>query len=116
GCWLITQPDRGSDVQVMYRAVIVCSARFVARHGIAQSVAIRAHVTISDVAGDLDHPNVLDALGRGATQRAARHAYEMAGVGPEDINVAEVHDCFVGNELITCASLGFCEEGDLNCY
>jgi acetyl-CoA C-acetyltransferase len=94
-------------------AVIVCSSRFAARHGIAERVAIRALVTVSDSAVDLDHPNVLDALGREATRRAAHHAYELAGVGPEDIDVAEVHDCFVSNELIACSSLGFCDEDEL---
>ena len=51
-----------------------------------------------------------------AMRRAARarHAYEQAGVGPEDIDVAEVHDCFVSNEMISCASLGFCDEDDIN--
>jgi len=97
-------------------AVIVCSSRFAARHGLAQRVAIRAQVTVSDLAQDLDHPNVLDALGREATRRAARRAYELAGVGPEDIDVAEVHDCFVSNELIACSSLGFCEETELSAF
>ena len=94
-------------------AVIVCSPRFAARHGLAQRVVIRAQVMVSDLAEDLDHPNVLDALGRDATRRAARHAYQLAGVGPEDIDVAEVHDCFVSNELIACSSLGFCGENEL---
>ena len=53
---------------------------------------------------------MLDALGRAGTRRAAQRAYDLAGIGPEDIDVAEVHDCFVSNEMISCASLGFCEE------
>ena len=97
-------------------AVIVCGARFAARHGLAQRVAIRAQVMVSDMARDLDHPNVLDALGRDATRRAARQAYEIASVGPEDIDVAEVHDCFVSNELIACSSLGFCDETEFPAF
>jgi acetyl-CoA C-acetyltransferase len=44
------------------------------------------------------------------TVKAARQAYAMAGVGPEDIDVAEVHDCFTGVELIDYEDLGFCEK------
>jgi hypothetical protein len=43
------------------------------------------------------------------TVKAARQAYAMAGVGPADIDVAEVHDCFTGVELIDYEDLGFCE-------
>jgi acetyl-CoA C-acetyltransferase len=95
-------------------AVIVCTRRFAARHGLRQDVALRAQVMVSDESADLDHPNVLDALGRDATRRAARRAYDLAGIGPEDIDVAEVHDCFVSNEMISCASLGFCREDGID--
>lgn len=44
-----------------------------------------------------------------ATVKAARAAYAMAGIGPDDIDVAEVHDCFSGVELISYEDLGFCE-------
>jgi acetyl-CoA C-acetyltransferase len=44
-----------------------------------------------------------------ATVRAARAAYAMAGIGPDDIDVAEVHDCFTGVELISYEDLGFAE-------
>ena len=64
----------------------------------------------SDTVADLDNPNVPDALGRAATRHAATLAYERAGVGPEDIDVAELHDCCVSNEMISCAALGFCAE------
>ena len=45
-------------------------------------------------------------------RRAARQAYEMAGVGPEDIDVAEVHDCFTIAELMACEDLGFAPPGE----
>jgi len=44
-------------------------------------------------------------------QKAAAEAYEMAGVGPEDIDVAEVHDCFTIAELMAYENLGFAEPG-----
>jgi acetyl-CoA C-acetyltransferase len=43
------------------------------------------------------------------TVKASRAAYSMAGLGPEDIDVAEVHDCFTGVELISYEDLGFVE-------
>lgn len=46
-----------------------------------------------------------------AARRAARQAYDMAGVGPDDIDFAEVHDCFAIAELLAYADLGFCEAG-----
>jgi acetyl-CoA C-acetyltransferase len=45
-------------------------------------------------------------------QQAARQAYEMAGVGPEDIDVAEVHDCFTIAEMMAYENLGFAEPGE----
>jgi len=47
-----------------------------------------------------------------AAKVAAKKAYEMAGVNPEDIHVAEVHDCFTIAELIAYEDLGFCKPGE----
>lgn len=44
------------------------------------------------------------------TVKAAKKAYAMAGIGPADIDVAEVHDCFTAVELINYEDLGFCEK------
>jgi len=46
-----------------------------------------------------------------ATKRAANEAYTMAGVKPEDIDVAECHDCFTITEIINIEDLGFVEKG-----
>src|SRR5207249_4068367 len=47
-----------------------------------------------------------------ALKRAARTAYTMAGVGPHEVDVAEVHDCFAIAELIAYEELGFCHKGE----
>lgn len=47
-----------------------------------------------------------------SAREAAKQAYEMAGVGPEDIDVAEVHDCFTIAEIMAYADLGFCKPGE----
>ncbi|MBN1224423.1 MAG: thiolase domain-containing protein, partial [Candidatus Aminicenantes bacterium] len=47
-----------------------------------------------------------------STVKAAREAYEIAGIGPEDIDVAEVHDCFSIAEIVHIEDLGFCTKGE----
>ncbi|GGL67377.1 thiolase domain-containing protein [Halocalculus aciditolerans] len=51
-----------------------------------------------------------------ATEDAAEQAYDEADVGPEDIEFAEVHDCFSIAELMAYEDLGFCEKGDAGDY
>jgi acetyl-CoA acyltransferase len=51
------------------------------------------------------------AVGASMTRRAAQAAYEAAGFGPADVRVAEVHDCFTINELISYEALGFAAPG-----
>jgi sterol carrier protein 2 len=46
------------------------------------------------------------------TARAAHMVYEKAGIGPEDVDVIELHDCFTPNEVITYEALGLCGEGE----
>jgi len=48
----------------------------------------------------------------GATRLAAKVAYEAAGVGPEDINLIELHDCFATAELVHYENLGICKDGE----
>ena len=61
-----------------------------------------------------DHPYLHEKstfVGLPATQKAAERAYAMAGVGPADIDMAEVHDCFTITEILDIEDLGFCEKG-----
>ena len=50
-------------------------------------------------------------VGFPATEVAAKQAYDEAGIGPDDVDVAEVHDCFTITELVTYEDLGFVERG-----
>ena len=45
-------------------------------------------------------------------QEAAKQAYKMAGIGPQDIDVAEVHDCFTVSEILAYEDLGFAKAGE----
>ena len=66
---------------------------------------IKASVMTSDPYSDrnLQMPDV-----NTCTQLAARQAYEMAGVGPEDIDLVELHDCFATAEILHYGNLGLC--------
>jgi acetyl-CoA acetyltransferase len=62
--------------------------------------------------GSLSLAHREDLTTLGATVEAARQAYEMAGVGPKDIDVAVVHDCFTIAEIVAYEDLGFCPKGE----
>ena len=59
---------------------------------------------------------MMSVVGYEMTREAARSVYAQAGVGPEDIGVVELHDCFSANELISYEALGLCEEGGAEGY
>ncbi|MFH0811234.1 MAG: thiolase domain-containing protein [Pseudomonadota bacterium] len=61
---------------------------------------------------DVQLPKRKDITKLEAVVNAARQAYEMAGVGPEDIDVATVHDCFTIAEICAYEDLGFCKKGE----
>ena len=52
-----------------------------------------------------------EVVGFGMAKEAARRVYEAAGIGPEDVDVVELHDCFAQNELISYEALGLCPVG-----
>ncbi|HEY3139759.1 MAG TPA: lipid-transfer protein, partial [Acidimicrobiales bacterium] len=53
----------------------------------------------------------ISLAGAGMTRQASQKAYEESGLGPEDVQVIELHDCFSANELVTYEALGLCDEG-----
>lgn len=63
----------------------------------------------SDYVAVHDRPTMTQLV---AAEKAGREAYEMAGIGPEDIDFAEVHDCFAIAEMLAYEDLGFCARGD----
>ncbi|UCD84323.1 MAG: thiolase family protein [Deltaproteobacteria bacterium] len=85
-------------------AAILCSSGFLKKIKNARPVRIRASVLASGRIRGSDEPPI------GA--RLSKRAYEMSGLEPDDINVAEVHDATAFGELIQCEELGFCPEGE----
>ena len=90
-------------------AAIVCSEAFAKRHGISKLVEIVGQSLTTDTPKSWENP--LDLIGADMTRRAAQQVYEQAGIGPEDVDVVELHDCFTPNEVITYEGLGLCPEG-----
>jgi len=92
-------------------AAIVCSGAFAQRHGLDASVRIKAQAMTTDRAKTFEAHDMRELVGFGMAEEAARQAYESAGVGPQDLDVVELHDCFAQNELITYEALGLCPRG-----
>ncbi|NPT36701.1 lipid-transfer protein [Paraburkholderia xenovorans] len=92
-------------------AAILVSEKFAKKHGLRTGVQIVAQSLTTDPPASFDPPSMLNYVGTHMTRSAANKVYEKAGIGPEDIDVCELHDCFAHNEVICYESLGFCPEG-----
>jgi acetyl-CoA acyltransferase len=92
-------------------AAILCSPEFAATHGHDRPVKIVAQALTTDELEDFGQ-GALGMIGVGMSRRAAAAVYEEAGVGPEDVDVIELHDCFSTNELVTYESLQLCGPGE----
>lgn len=92
-------------------AAILCSEDFARRHGLDMRVTIAAQAMTTDTPSTFAQRDMRQLVGYGMSRAAAAQVYEMAGIGPEDIDVVELHDCFTANELITYEALGLTPEG-----
>ena len=90
-------------------AAVLVSEKKAKELGMERAVKVKASVITSDPyqERDLVMPDV-----NTCTRKAAKEAYEMAGVGPEDINLVELHDCFATAEMLHYENLGLCKDGD----
>jgi sterol carrier protein 2 len=93
-------------------AAILCSEDVVRRHGLeAQAVEIAGMAMATDLPSTFTERSNIKLVGTDLTHAAAQQAYEQSGLGPEDVQVVELHDCFSANELVTYEGLGLCAEG-----
>jgi acetyl-CoA acetyltransferase len=94
-------------------AVVVASRRFVEEHGLAaRAVEIVAQSMVTDMPSTFEDRSAISIVGAQMSRRAAQNVYERAGLGPADVDVIELHDCFSTNELLTYEALGLCGEGE----
>ncbi len=92
-------------------AAIVCSAGFARRNGISDAVAIVAQACTTDQPESFAGADLGATVGTGMTRRAADAVYAARGVGPGDIDVIELHDCFTSNELLSYEALRLVDDG-----
>ncbi|WP_043824619.1 lipid-transfer protein [Rhodococcus opacus] len=92
-------------------AAVVCSPEFARKHGLAADVVIRAQSLTTDTPSTFESKDMRQVIGYDMAAAAARNVYEAAGIGPEDIRVVELHDCFTTNEFLTYESLGLTPAG-----
>ena len=91
-------------------AAVIASEKKARELGLMErAVKVRASVLTSDPwqERDLVMPDV-----NTCTRRAAAAAYEMAGLGPDDVDLVELHDCFATAEILHYENLGLCKDGE----
>jgi len=92
-------------------AAVLASERFVREHGLeAKAVEIAGMAMTTDYASSFEGSD-MKLVGFDMTRAAALKVYEESGLGPEDAQVVELHDCFSANEMITYEGLKLCGEG-----
>jgi acetyl-CoA acetyltransferase len=91
-------------------AAVLASESAAKRLGLmSRAVKVRASALTSD---PYSPRNMVMPDFNGATRLAAKQAYEMAGLGPDDIDLVELHDCFATAEIVHYENLGLCADGE----
>jgi acetyl-CoA acetyltransferase len=92
-------------------AAIVCSEAFAKAHGLDRHVRIRAQAMTTDRPVTFGAHDMREVVGFSMARDAAQQVYEAAGIGAQDLDVVELHDCFAQNELVSYEALGLCPVG-----
>lgn len=90
-------------------ALVLVSEKKARELGMGRAVRVRASMLTSDPY-EPRNPVMFDA--NSVTRLAAAKAYEMAGLGPKDLDLVELHDCFATAEILHYENLGLCGEGE----
>ena len=92
-------------------AALLISRDYAKRRGLSPRVRILAQAMTTDMPDTFEARDMIHLVGSSMAKRASTAVYEAAGIGPEDIKVVELHDCFAHNEVISYEGLGLCPEG-----
>jgi sterol carrier protein 2 len=92
-------------------AAVLVSEQFARRKGLSAAVSIRAQSMTTDYQSTFNGKSAIKLVGADLTANAADAVYRESGVGPEDIDVVELHDCFTSNEIISYEGLRLTPEG-----
>lgn len=94
-------------------AAVVVSERFVVEHGLHdRAVEIVAQSMTTDSEESFASGSCIDVVGKPMSRAAGLQVFEASGLGIEDVDVVELHDCFSVNELLTYEALGMCADGE----
>lgn len=92
-------------------AAVLVSEDYLKAHPHPAAIEILSMAMATDKFEDFGR-NRIGMIGMGMTERASQTVYEESGLGPKDVQVIELHDCFSTNELITYEGLGLAKEGE----
>lgn len=92
-------------------AAVVCSEEFAKKHGLNNTITIKGQAMTTDFPSTLEAHSLRKLVGYDMAKAAADAVFEESGIGPEDVQVVELHDCFTANELLTYEALGLTEQG-----
>ena len=91
-------------------AVVLCSEQYAKSKGLATDIKVLAQSLVTDFSSSFEG-SAMDAVGADMGRHAAANVYEQSGLGPEDVDVVELHDCFSVNEVLAYEGLQLCPEG-----
>jgi sterol carrier protein 2 len=97
-------------------AAILASDEFAQKHGLSRPVYIAAQAMVTDYPSSFEEKSMIKMVGYDMAKAAAERVYAQAGLGPEDVDVIELHDCFTANELLTYEALGLAPEGEAEMF
>jgi len=92
-------------------AAVLVSEQFAKKHSLNTQVYIAGQAMTTDRPDTFDSGDMMRVVGSNMSKEAAAKVYAQTGIGPDDLDVVELHDCFAHNELITYEALGLCPEG-----
>ncbi len=93
-------------------AAVLVSEAFARQHGLRTDVTIAAQAMTTDFSSTFEAKDMMQVVGFDLARDAAQQVYAAAGVGPNEVDVVELHDCFAQNELITYEAIGLCSDGE----
>lgn len=92
-------------------AAVLVSESFARKRGLDARVSIAAQAMTTDTPDSFEERSMIKLVGAGMARAAADQVYAEASIGPEDVDVVELHDCFAQNEVLSYEALRLCPEG-----
>ncbi|WP_435141043.1 lipid-transfer protein [Pseudopelagicola sp. nBUS_19] len=92
-------------------AAILCSKNFAQKNNLSEAVLLKAQAMTTDYPSTFTAHDMMQLAGFDMSKAACEQVCDMAGIGVDEVDVVELHDCFAQNELISYEALGLCPAG-----